>query len=209
MNQNTQKVIPARYDVPRGTYEKLLTFEILLCKWNTTINLVGNTQTIWERHILDSLQLSEYLPLKGVLADIGSGAGFPGLILAMLRGPQDAPDVHLIESDARKCQFLLEAARLTDTPVTIHNARAETVSLKNVVAITSRACASLQELLSLSERWLQADTICVFPKGQSGMAEVEAARETWQFTLAEKPSCTEENSVIYLLSEIIKNEHRD
>ena len=140
------EILRMKFSVPRETEEKLSRFHDLIIKWQSSINLISNTtrEHIWRRHILDSAQL---LPLiddkEKIIADIGSGAGFPGLILSIL----GCKNIHLIESDARKSAFLREAARQVEAPITLHTKRVESLHIEGVNIITSRACASIQNLL--------------------------------------------------------------
>ena len=130
----------AKSGVSRETLERLTIYADLLVKWQAKINLVGpeTLADLWSRHMLDSAQLFPLIrPDAKRLVDLGSGAGFPGLVL----GVMGAPDVHLVESDARKCAFLREAARLTGTTVTIHNKRIEQVAPLGADVVTARALA--------------------------------------------------------------------
>src|SRR5260221_2069883 len=130
--------------VSRETCERLERYVATLLRWQPTINLVsrGTLDDLWRRHLLDSAQLLPHMPDCGPIVDLGSGAGFPGLVLAIL----GAPDVHLVESDSRKAAFLREAARAAGAAVTVHNAPIETVSVP-AAAITARALAPLTPLL--------------------------------------------------------------
>jgi len=137
----------------------------LLTAWNRRINLVGaNTiGDVWRRHILDSAQLMALLPDKTrVLVDVGSGAGLPGLVLAML----GVPEVHLIESDQRKAAFLREAQRVTGTHVHIHAERAERLAPIAADAIVARAVAPVDNLLLMVDKFRSPHTICLFLKGK-------------------------------------------
>ena len=129
-------------DVPRETAERLAAYADLLVRWQRRINLVGpaTLADLWRRHMLDSAQFLDHAPGRGgTWVDLGSGAGFPGLVLAIL----GAGDVHLVESDGRKCAFLAEAARVTATPVRIHRVRAEALAGVAADVVVSRAFAPL------------------------------------------------------------------
>src|SRR5215469_9005705 len=118
----TPERVGEQLNVSRETLARLETYVRLLTAWNRRINLVGprTLRDVWRRHILDSGQLFALMPPKTrILVDFGSGAGLPGLILAIL----GVPEVHLIESDGRKCAFLREAARVTETPLNVHQRR--------------------------------------------------------------------------------------
>lgn len=151
--------------VSRETLDRLQAYVALLTAWNRRINLVGaNTiGDIWRRHILDSAQLMPLLPASTrIVVDIGSGAGLPGLVLAIL----GVPEVHLVESDQRKAAFLREAQRVTDAPVTIHGLRAERLAPIAVDAIVARAVAPVDKLLLMVDKFRGPHTICLFLKGK-------------------------------------------
>src|SRR6266404_3679270 len=139
--------------VSRETLGRLEAYAELLVRWSARINLVGaNTlDDPWRRHFLDSAQLFADVPeATQSLVDLGSGAGFPGLVLAIL----GVPGVELIEADARKCAFLREAARIAAAPVIIRNVRIEAVPAHIVDVVTARACAPLDRLLVLAQRFI-------------------------------------------------------
>ena len=171
--------------VSRETTDRLARHLDLLGRWRTRINLVGPATLAdpWRRHVLDSAQLAPLVPAGARLADIGSGAGFPGLVLAIVRGGP----VDLIESDARKAAFLIEAARATGAEAAVHNARAESLALKADV-VTARACAPLDRLLGLALPLLAPGGVCLFLKGARAGEEVEAARARWRMTVRRHPS---------------------
>ena len=176
--------------VSRETCDRLAAHLDLLLRWQRRINLVG-TATLgdpWRRHVLDSAQLAPLIPSGARIADIGSGAGFPGLVLALLgTGP-----VTLIESDARKAAFLREAVRITGAPAAVANARAEALDLAADVA-TARACAPLHVLLGLAHRLAPRG---LFLKGAAAEREVVAARRHWRFSLERHPSRTAPDGII-------------
>ncbi|MDE2166156.1 MAG: 16S rRNA (guanine(527)-N(7))-methyltransferase RsmG [Alphaproteobacteria bacterium] len=151
--------------VSRETLERLQAYVALLSAWNRRINLVSaNTLgDVWRRHILDSAQLMPLLPEEArVMVDIGSGAGLPGLILAIL----GVPEVHLVESDQRKAAFLREAQRVTDVPVVIHAQRAERLPPIPADVIVARAVAPVDNLLLMVDKFRKPHTICLFLKGR-------------------------------------------
>ena len=182
---------------------RLSTYVDLLAKWNAKINLVGpNTlDDSWRRHILDSGQLLRYLPeTPGVLIDLGSGAGLPGLILAILSPWQ----VHLIESDSRKCVFLREAARLTGTNVTIHNTRIEAAPEIRADVVTARALAPLDKLLPMAARLLKPAGCAVFLKGARWAEELTDAQKSWHMSVSDYPSRTDPAARILLLEQLAR-----
>ena len=151
--------------VSRETLDRLQAYVALLTAWNRRINLVGaNTiGDVWRRHILDSAQLMPLLPGGArIVVDVGSGAGLPGLVLAIL----GVPEVHLVESDQRKAAFLREAQRVTGVPATIHSQRAERMAPIAADAIVARAVAPVDNLLLMVDKFRGPHTICLFLKGK-------------------------------------------
>ncbi|WP_299442815.1 16S rRNA (guanine(527)-N(7))-methyltransferase RsmG [uncultured Rhodospira sp.] len=165
------------------TLDRLVTLLERLAHWTRRINLVGPSTLpdAWARHVLDSAALVPLIP-PGTrrLADLGSGAGFPGLVLAIL-GASDVhlPEVHLVESDQRKAAFLREAARATATPVTIHATRIEALAPLGADVVTARALAPLPDLLPLVVRHLGADGVALLPKGREVESELTACADRW------------------------------
>ena len=171
----------AAFDVSRETFERLTVFEQLLLRWSDRINLVGPRERplLWERHIGDSLRLVGLIPDQGRIADLGSGAGFPGLVLAIALRRH----VTLVESDQRKATFLREAARVAGASVTVIAERIETSGLRDIDIVTARAVAPLPRLLQLAAPILADDGICLFLKGAGVESELTAARREWQMTV--------------------------
>ena len=182
-------------DVSRETFERLSLYHDLLLKWQSKVNLIG-PDTIpdsWNRHFLDSLQLQNHIKnYNGKILDIGSGAGFPGMVLAVC-GYQN---IHLVESDSKKVLFLREVARITNTNVDIYNERVENLSVDNVSYITSRAFSSLTKLFSLSSKFVSHETICLFHKGKNYSMDIEEAKQNWLFDTTISPSITDNDGVI-------------
>jgi len=180
---------------------KLQAYAELLIKWQHKINLIGpdTLPDLWHRHMADSAQLFELIPPgSGRVADLGSGAGFPGLVLAIM----GAPDVHLIESDSRKAAFLNEAVRITECAATVHPVRAEQVSPLGADVTVSRALAPLVRLIPLALPHLVGSGICVFPKGKACEDELTAAGKEWIMAVRRVPSLTDPNASILVLSEV-------
>jgi len=189
--------------VSRETLDRLNRYVALLDFWNRRINLVGrNTMgDVWRRHILDSAQLFPLLPPNPrVLVDLGSGAGLPGLILAIL----GVAEVHLIEADARKAVFLREAIRITDAPAIVHAERLDRVKPVTADVVTARALAPLAELLALSERFRGPDTVCLFLKGRSVEAELTEAGKAWKMRITRSPSRSDPSGVVLRLETIAR-----
>ena len=185
------------------TMKRLEHFVELLEKWQKTINLVGNASLadVWRRHVLDSAQLAPYVSdIPGKIADIGSGAGFPGLILALMTGRY----VHLIESDGRKCAFLAEAARATDAKVTIINRRIESVTDIKFAVVTARAVAPLDELIGLAATVLEPAGCCFFLKGQRVSDELTKALKRWNMIVTCIPSVTDRDAAVLKLEKIAR-----
>lgn len=188
-------------NVSRETLDRVRVHIDILRQWQEKINLVGRgtLDDIWLRHVFDSAQLLPLLPPGATrLVDLGSGAGFPGLVLAIL----GVPDVHLIESDQRKAAFLREAARLTQTKITIHNARIERVAPFAVDVVTSRALASLEKLIEYSEPFLKLGGVCLFPKGKNWQDELTAAEKKWKMHLETLPSRSDPDGIILRIDEV-------
>lgn len=177
-----QAALPDSVALPRQTEPALRAYAALLARWTQRINLVsrGDEGQIWERHVLDSLRLVPLIPAGTTRAiDLGSGAGLPGVPLAIATGiPFD-----LVESDRRKATFLLEAQRVTGAPVNVHCARIETLDLAPAPVVTARALAPLEALLGLAAPLLAPRGVAFFPKGARAAEEIEAAKRSWRFGL--------------------------
>ncbi len=190
-------------DVSRETIERLAVYLELLARWQVTVNLVGGSTLAdpWRRHVLDSGQLWRFWP-RGArrLVDLGSGAGLPGLVLAIL----GAPEAHLIESDRRKAAFLREAARATGTGVTVHACRIEAAPPLEAEVVTARALAPLSALIGLAQRFIGPAGQCLFLKGRAVADELVEARRYWRMTIETHPSLTDPESSILLLREIAR-----
>jgi 16S rRNA (guanine527-N7)-methyltransferase len=154
----------------------------LLTDWNEQMNLVGPSAlaAFWPRHAYDSAQLLAFKPDAKTWADLGAGAGFPGLVLAILLKATPGARVHLVESMVKRCRFLTEVAERLDLPVDIHNARAEDLGI-TVDIVTARACAPLSRLLGYAEPYLTAGATGLFLKGQDVVSELTEATKYWKF----------------------------
>lgn len=198
----TEEEFLAAFPVSRETADKLRLYADLLKKWQTKINLVGpaTIPDLWRRHFLDSAQLFPHLPAGPVL-DLGSGAGFPGLVLAILRGESGDP-VYLAESDGRKGAFLREAARLTSAPATVLTSRIEALKPFEIKAITARALAPVATLLTLAESFLTHSPKCLFLKGEKLEDELTEASKDWNMTIERFASASDPNGFILSLKEV-------
>ena len=190
-------------NVSRETLERLGLYVELLRAWNRRINLVGpgTMGDISRRHILDSAQLQPLLPRDGrLILDLGSGAGLPGLVLAIL----GVPEVHLIEADQRKAAFLREAIRVTGAPATLHAMRSEKLAPFAAGAITARAVAPLPELLDIVEPLLGAHSICLFLCGRNFEDELIRAQKAWKMKIERLPSASDPSGTILRLGSLAR-----
>lgn len=189
--------------VSRETEERLRRFVDLLLKWNNTINLISRRDEahVWERHVLDSLALLVALPsMPCRVIDLGSGGGFPGVVLAIATGWR----FELVESDQRKAAFLREAIRAGQADAVVHCARIETLQIEPAPLLTARALAPLDRLLDLAKPLLTPDGACVFPKGRNAEDEVTVAKLRWQMAVERITSVVDPLSTIFRISEITR-----
>lgn len=189
-------------NVSRETFSPLAAYVALLLKWNSTINLIGPTteNDVWVRHIDDSSQLVAMIPSNATsLVDLGSGAGLPGMVIAMLR-----PDmrVTLVEQDQRKAAFLKEAKRVLG----LTNVTVEAIDIAKLHGkfdvITARALAALTVLLGMAQPLMEEGALCLFPKGANHTNELSEATEKWQFEYVLKPSATNVESSIITITKL-------
>jgi len=170
--------------VSRETLERINQFVELLLRWQGAVQLVARADLakLWTRHIADSLQLIELAPGAKRWADLGSGAGFPGLIIALALRERGKSLVHLVESDQRKAAFLREAIRVTQAPAKVYAERVESVAKRlasEVDVVTARALAPLPRLLELAAPFFAKSIPAVFPKGQDVDNELTEATKSW------------------------------
>ena len=187
-------------DVSRETSARLERYVALLRKWNPAINLVSRAtlEDAWNRHIVDSAQVFDLLPGGAAhRADLGSGGGFPGMVVAILAA-EKAPDlrVTLVESDARKAAFLAAVARETGVAARIEAARIESLQPLAADVLSARALAPLPQLLGFAARHLAPGGTAIFPKGAAHEAEIAEALASWRFDLHKHPSKTDPNAVL-------------
>jgi len=205
-----------RFGVSRETAGRLETYAETLRQWQRAINLVapGTLPQLWDRHFADSAQLAALVPGEArSLADLGSGAGFPGLVLAIMlmrqpgvagdSGPQGLTRVILVESDSRKSAFLRDVARSTATPVEILSTRIENretqASIGKVDVVTARALAPLDKLLGWSIGLFGDGTVGLFPKGRDAALEVESAKKLFDFDVSLVPSLTHPQAQVVMV----------
>jgi 16S rRNA (guanine527-N7)-methyltransferase len=185
--------------VSRETRGRLEHYVALLRSWQRIKNLVGpgTLDAVWTRHVLDSAAVIDAVPEARRFVDLGSGAGFPGLVIAILLARTPGAHVTLVESNSRKASFLRTVARETDAPVTVYPDRIEDAVPKLLArgepidVVTARALAPLDRLLQLAGPLLARGAVGVFHKGRELEAEVAAARDHWRFDLVEHPSSTD------------------
>jgi len=192
-------------NVSRETLDALKTYIELLAKWQTKINLVSAStlEDAWTRHVLDSAQLWPLIPEGArTITDLGSGAGFPGLVLAILGKHREGFKVHLIESDQRKGAFLREVIRVTGAPAEVHTARIEALQPWPSDVVTARALAALDKLLPLAAPFVAPEGIALFLKGKSAETELTAARGWGTFEAEVIPSRTDVEAAILKLSRL-------
>jgi 16S rRNA (guanine527-N7)-methyltransferase len=187
-------------NVSRETAQRLDIFVAQLRRWQSVKNLVGpgTLSEVWTRHIADALQLRDLAPDAERWLDLGAGAGLPGLVLAIAGHERPGFRVDLIESNARKCAFLTETARLTEAPAKVHNARIEQAisTHEGVTVVCARALAPLTQLLAWAEPLLTTGTIGLFPKGRDVQSELTDAAQRWRFDYELVPSRTESEARI-------------
>jgi len=201
-----QSLQDAAGPVSRETFDRLVAFEQMFQKWNRSINLVAQSTSadVWQRHILDSAQLGRIEPDAKRWVDLGSGGGFPGLVMAFLLAERDGASIDLIESNRKKASFLQTVVGQFNLPARVVARRIDDshalVSTPQIV--TARALASLSTLLDLSAPWLTSGARGLFHKGRDYRVEVQESVHRWSFDLVEHPSVTDAGGVILELSNL-------
>ncbi len=190
----------AVHDVSRETLAKLDTLIATLDAWRTRSNLIGPREwpQIWTRHVGDSVQLLDFIPDTAHVVDLGSGAGFPGLVLAAGR---PGGQVTLIESIGKKCAFLRAVIKAAALPAVVHQGRVEEAPQIAATHITARAFAPLPALLDYAAPWLCKGATGVFPKGERWKDELTAAQQRWSFAYQAIPSRSGGSGVILIIRE--------
>lgn len=196
-------------NVPRGTAEKFDRYAALLVEWNAKFNLVAESTLphLWSRHFLDSAQLVKYLPEtpeKPVLVDMGSGAGFPGIVLSILT----QAEIHMIESTGKKANFLRTVIDELGLTAQVHQERIEAVKGLKADVITARALALLPELLKHAHRFIKPDSVCLFLKGRNAPEELTEAKKYWTFSDRKYASLTDPSGVVLRLSHLSYKAHK-
>jgi len=189
------------YNVLRGTIDQYID---LLLTWNEKINLVSikSREELIERHILDSLQLMDYIDKEQVVSDIGSGAGFPGLFLSYA----GVKEVNLVEVIGKKASFLMTAAALSSNKITVYNQAVEKIKIDNSDVITARGFASLDGIFTLTQNIRQQKTKYVLQKGRNIEEEIKKSLEKWNFRYIIHQSKTSSEGCILEIEQLEKNE---
>lgn len=202
------------FDVSRGTLDRLETYAQLLARWQAKINLVapGTLADVWHRHFADSAQLVPVAPAEAkTWLDLGAGAGFPGLVVAIMQAEKGNCRVTLCESDTRKAAFLSDVKRKTGVAVDIMPARIELdsthASVGQADVVSARALAPLPRLLALAAPFFHAQTVGLFLKGREAEKEIAEAAVRWRFDAELKPSITDrEGRIVVIRNPVEKRE---
>lgn len=194
--------------------ERLGRYESLLIKWQKSINLVSASTLpeLWRRHMLDSAQLVALAPESTRRwADLGSGGGFPGLVVAILLAGRPGFEMHLVESDQRKCIFMREVARMTEAPATIHNCRIEDFAAGQDAfdVVSARALAPLDRLFGWAAPLFGPQTVGLFLKGQGVQDELTLARKSWIFEAEFHPSQSDPAGSVLMLRGLHGTDRQD
>ncbi len=198
----TPEGFAAKANVSRETLARLQAYADILVEWNAIHNLVAKSTLpdLWERHMWDSAQLAPLVPPDAAtLADLGSGAGFPGLVLAAML-PGVAVTLH--EATTKKCAFLRAAAERMDLRVTIQNARMEDLPHQAYDVVTARACAPLPRLLEYAHNFVGPNSVCLFLKGQNVGSELTEAHKYRKMKVSQAPSQTDPSGAIVTVREL-------
>lgn len=182
-----------KVDLPEGLLNDLKCYVGLLEKWQKRINLVSTPSVadVWSRHVLDSFQIYPLIPSSAkTVVDLGSGAGFPGLVVALCAKHFGGPQVHLVEADSRKCSFMTEVNSQTSAGAIIHTRRIESIIDLTADVVTARALSPLRKLLKQAVRFENGQTSYVFLKGEKVQDELTEARKEWTMDVVETPSRT-------------------
>jgi|ERR1051326_11627 16S rRNA (guanine527-N7)-methyltransferase len=192
--------------VSRETLARLKAYAGLLADWNARHNLVSaaSLADVWRRHFWDSAQLAQFMPAKAKsLVDLGSGAGFPGLVLAILLRERPGFRTVLYEATTKKCAFLAAAAQAAGATAEIRNARIENAQPEAFDVVTARACAPLPRLLAYAQPFQAESAVNLFLKGQSVASELTEARKSWRMQLFRHQSRSDSSGTILEIRELV------
>ncbi len=197
---NAKNYLLNEQNVSRETFSQLESYVELLLKWNERINLISlnSAKHIWTRHILDSAQLIKYLDFKRPLMDVGSGSGLPGMVLSIL----GVKEVHLVDSDIRKCVFLQEAKKFSKNTIKIHNCLFLDVNTASINNITSRAFSNVTKFLGDISQKIDANGDVLLLKGKSWQSEIDEAKHNWNFDYTINQSITDDSGVVIRITNI-------
>jgi len=205
---DTPELFAAHFDVSRETLDRLKIYAALLRHWQKVANLVapGTLDHVWHRHFADSAQLLSLAPDSGQWLDLGSGAGFPGLVIAVCSANREDSLVQIIESNGRKCAFLKEVVRETGCSVEIHHARIESLAgsdrFNGVETITARALAPLGQLFKMVSPFFHPGSQCLFQKGRQAAGELAQAEKDWIFEAELHQSVTDADARIIQVKQL-------
>lgn len=204
----TETLTVGSLDVSRETFDALKAFETQVRRWNAAINLVSKSslEELWDRHIADSAQVYKAGPPNAATwVDLGSGGGFPGIVVAIL-AKEAQPELHvtLVEADLRKATFLRQAAQALGLKTTVLSSRIEALQPLQADILSARALASLSDLLGYAEKHLRPTGTAIFPKGARYAEELAQAREAWDFDVEAIPSASDKDAAVLL----VRNIHR-
>ena len=193
-------------NVSRETLAKLEAFAELVRKWSPKINLISKNSLddLWQRHILDSVQVFELAEGEGHWVDLGSGGGFPGIVVAILNQEAQTFQVTMVESDQRKCAFLRTAIRELSLTALVKTERIEQLDGLEADILSARALADLTQLLDFTELHLNPDGIVLFPKGQNWQSEDSDAKKVWTYALEAIESKTNPAAAILKIKDIAR-----
>lgn len=198
-------------DVSRETFERLQALEMLVRRWTPAINLVSKNSLpqLWERHIVDSAQVFSLCPEHAThWVDLGSGGGFPGLVVAILaRSLRPNLHVTLVEADLRKATFLRQVAQQLKLDVTVHSERIELLKPLEADVLSARALAGLSTLVGFADRHLRPGGLAIFPKGARHQEELSEAQAVWHFDVHARPSLSDGNAAILVIRNIHSARH--
>ena len=201
-----RKAVFDQLNVSQAVQSKLNTYVALLEEWQGKMNLVSDSTlpVVWTRHILDSAQVERYLtPSDRVILDLGSGAGFPALVLAILDESKNRT-VHLVESDGKKCSFLQAVADACGLQVVIHNERIEKMPVFKADVITARALAALDKLVGYAKPFIGERTRCLFLKGKKADEELKLCAKKFVFAVEKYASITSDEGKLLCLTGVKK-----
>jgi 16S rRNA (guanine527-N7)-methyltransferase len=199
--QDNRRLALRLVPVSRETEERFTAFVDLIARWRKATNLISESTfaSVWTRHIADCAQLIALAPAATRWVDMGSGAGFPGIVIAIQLAGIPGAVVHCIESDQRKCAFLREAVRATGAVAAIRPQRVEAIEparLEPVDAVTARAFAPLSRTLELATPWIMRGAVGVFPRGESAKDQLAALSQASAYEIEALPSVVETKATI-------------